>query len=330
MDFIFDMETQDPDDFLTLILLCGHPQVHLKAITMVPGSLAQISLVKWLFRTYFPQYSSIPIGYFDIHCKHPSVSAWHYKNFGYEIPLLKEEEIIQLGNIQPAYQILYQMIVENPQIIVLTGASLKNIARTLEYASSSSCTSSSASTSAESETPHSSFSLQTIIIQGGFAGCNIIPEEVQLTKFKGLLTCPTFNLNGDIPAAKLVLSSPLIQRKYLVSKNICHSVTYNSKLNDCITTAISLNPNTSATSHLQMIQSVMSRYGGGEKKLHDPFAACCAINRSIGVWEEVEMYVEKGKKGYEWGARKVDYSTNVFIIVNYNRQAFLETFCENQ
>ena len=31
LDIIYDMETDDPDDFLTLLLLLGHPQVNLKA-----------------------------------------------------------------------------------------------------------------------------------------------------------------------------------------------------------------------------------------------------------------------------------------------------------
>ena len=33
-DVVWDMETGDPDDFLTLLLLLGHPQVNLKAVTV--------------------------------------------------------------------------------------------------------------------------------------------------------------------------------------------------------------------------------------------------------------------------------------------------------
>ncbi|MFB2980068.1 hypothetical protein [Microseira sp. BLCC-F43] len=40
------METGDPDDFLTLLLLLGHPAVNLKAVTITPGSPQQIGLVR--------------------------------------------------------------------------------------------------------------------------------------------------------------------------------------------------------------------------------------------------------------------------------------------
>ncbi|CAF5077996.1 unnamed protein product, partial [Rotaria sp. Silwood1] len=32
------METNDPNDFITLLFLLGHPIVHLKAVTIVPES----------------------------------------------------------------------------------------------------------------------------------------------------------------------------------------------------------------------------------------------------------------------------------------------------
>lgn len=300
-DLIFDMETQDPDDFLTLILLCGHPKVNLKAVTLVPGSPYQIGLVKWLLAK-FPKYSGIPVGYFDINCRHNSVSAWHYKSFG---------EIPPSYDASPGSDIISSIVQENPSIILLTGGPLKNIANVIR--------------NSNSERP---FALDTIVIQGGFAGTNIVPFEKQLSKFHGMKTCPTFNLGGDIPAARLVLESPLIRNKFLVSKNVCHGVTYNHKLHTQIGEIIS-HSLSSNTLHLQMIHSVMSQYRG-EKKLHDPFAACCAINRAIGEFVEVEMYCERvTKKGYEWGARKVEYTTNTFIIIDYDRSLFLQTFCDH-
>eukprot|EP00966_Prymnesium_polylepis_P224486 5192168-Prymnesium_polylepis.1 len=44
---VFDMETQDPDDFLCLLFLASHPRVRLKAVTLVPGSPEQVGLVRW-------------------------------------------------------------------------------------------------------------------------------------------------------------------------------------------------------------------------------------------------------------------------------------------
>ena len=46
-DVVFDMETQDPDDFLCLLFLASHPRVNLKAVTITPGSREQVGLVRW-------------------------------------------------------------------------------------------------------------------------------------------------------------------------------------------------------------------------------------------------------------------------------------------
>ena len=45
INVVWDMETSDPDDFLTLLLLIGHPRVNLKAVTVTPGTPDQIGLV---------------------------------------------------------------------------------------------------------------------------------------------------------------------------------------------------------------------------------------------------------------------------------------------
>jgi len=38
-EIIFDMETGDPDDLFTLILLCGHPKVNLLGVSITPGTI---------------------------------------------------------------------------------------------------------------------------------------------------------------------------------------------------------------------------------------------------------------------------------------------------
>jgi hypothetical protein len=56
------------------------------------------------------------------------------------------------------------------------------------------------------------------------------------------------------------------------------------------------------------------------KKFHDPLAACCAIDESIGIWAEVELYREKGG----WGSR-LSPGSGVWIITGYDREKFLKT-----
>jgi pyrimidine-specific ribonucleoside hydrolase len=54
--------------------------------------------------------------------------------------------------------------------------------------------------------------------------------------------------------------------------------------------------------------------------LHDPLAACCAIDESIGSWAEVELFEEHG----EWGSRLAPGS-NSWIITAHDRDRFLAT-----
>ena len=44
--FVFDMETSDPDDFITLVFLLGHPEVDLRAVTITPGTREQVGVVR--------------------------------------------------------------------------------------------------------------------------------------------------------------------------------------------------------------------------------------------------------------------------------------------
>ena len=64
LKIILDMETQDPDDVLTLAMLADHPQVDLLAVTVTPGTPHQIGVVShvlWLLEK-----ESVPVGSFNI------------------------------------------------------------------------------------------------------------------------------------------------------------------------------------------------------------------------------------------------------------------------
>ncbi|MUG96148.1 hypothetical protein F7734_28930 [Scytonema sp. UIC 10036] len=56
------------------------------------------------------------------------------------------------------------------------------------------------------------------------------------------------------------------------------------------------------------------------KKFHDPLAACCAIDESIGTWAEVEIYC----KNHQWGA-KLSSGTSTWIITDYDHNKFIQT-----
>ena len=80
IDMVFDMETQDPDDFLCLLFLASHPRVRLKAVTLVPGSQEQVGLVRWALERL--GVANVAIGAGNIAHEKPSVSPWHWRAFG--------------------------------------------------------------------------------------------------------------------------------------------------------------------------------------------------------------------------------------------------------
>jgi inosine-uridine nucleoside N-ribohydrolase len=58
----------------------------------------------------------------------------------------------------------------------------------------------------------------------------------------------------------------------------------------------------------------------GGKAFHDPLAAACAIDPSIGEWCEVELYREHGR----WSSRLAPGS-GAHIIIGYDHAKFVDT-----
>ena len=290
IDVVWDMETSDPDDYLTLLLLLEHPKVRLKAVTVTPGTSYQVGLVR---RTLSEFGMNIPVGAFDIGYPKKCVSEWHEKVYG---------EICPSGDADDAATVLYENCDETTTLI--TGAPLKNIGRAIRRSHENS----------------SKFSVGRMFIQGGFAGVGVVPDNLQLEKFCGRTTCPTYNLNGDIQSACAVLNYPGIAIRRFVSKNVCHRVRYDRALHERFLSLNALRKNQEWI--LRGMEYYLSRHPEG-KKLHDPLAACCAINESIGTWAEVELFYNQG----EWGSR-LQTGTNTWIIIDYDYDLFIETLTD--
>ncbi len=216
IDVVWDMETGDPDDFITLLLLLGHPRVNLRGVTITPGTPDQVGVVRaalaWFGR-------SIPVGAFNIDHLPPSgnapppgrhgrrgvcVSSWHYKAFG-DMPPSRDAV--------PGPDLLRELCSASTTLV--TGGPLKNLGAAIR---------------------RPGFALGRLVVQGGFAGEGVVPPERQLAKFRGLVTCPTYNLNGDPSSAIAVLACQAIATKRFVSKNVCHGVLYDAALHACVGT----------------------------------------------------------------------------------------------
>lgn len=281
---IFDLETNDPDDALALLLLVGHPRVDLRAITVTPGSPWQIGIVRHVLKLFG---KDIPVGAFDIHHPKQCVSAWHYKVFG---------DVGCSYDARPGWEVLLENFAAD--VTLVTGAPLKNMRGVLSS--------------------KENWQLGRWMAQGGFAGEGVVPLDLQLTKFKGKRTCPTFNFNGDPDSALGCLNEPRILEKRLVSKNVCHGVIYDKLMHARFADV--------KRDSLIMLRKAMDIYLNNRpegKAFHDPLAAMCAIDPSIGEWKPVRMFREKG----EWGAELLP-SSDVSIIINYNHEQFVKTMLE--
>jgi Inosine-uridine nucleoside N-ribohydrolase len=280
INIIFDMETSDPDDVFTLCLLSHHPQVNLLGVTVTPGSRHQIGLVKHILKLLN---KDIKVGAKNINHPKECVSEFHYSWLG-KIPPAEAD-----GN---GPDVLWESAYGHHPYKIVCGASLGNL-----YAYS-----------------QRYVLIPEAVIQGGFAGDNIVPPELVLPKFKGKITCPTFNLNGDVPAALGVLSSQKILKRTFVSKNVCHGVVYDQAMHEYMLPYKNNNPGLNLM--VQGMEHYLKKHPSG-KAFHDPLAACVAIDPSICQFEEVELYRHKG----EWGSKKSD-NPNAIISISVDMDKF--------
>jgi len=288
---VWDMETGDPDDFLTLLMLLDHPRVDLRAVTVVPGSPAQIGVVRHglalLDRT-------VPVGAYDINDTGGEVSAWHYEAFG---------DIAPSTEAEPATELLLEYV--DADTTLLTGGPNRSLGAALDRA----------------QREGREWRIGTWVAQGGFAGEGVVPRERQLPKFAGRVTCPTWNLNGDPASALRGLRYGGMGVRRFVSKNVCHGVIYDEAMHE------RFEPVRHRRRSLELVWAAMGDYLRRRKRgkaFHDPLAACCAIDPSIGTWAEVELYYENVGRWGEWGSR-LHPGTGTWIITDHDHEKFLDT-----
>ncbi len=285
----FDMETSDPDDAMTLALLAGHPRVDLRAVTVTPGSDEQIGVVKHILKRL--DRSDVLVGSHSPGSKPGAVSDFHYRWLGKVAPAEADDSAVNV--------LLHPLSMWVGQVTLLTGGPLKNPGALLQQ--------------------HTRTHIGTWVAQGGFAGDSVVPAEHRLAKFTGRETCPTFNFNGAPKVALSMLSSPNIGKRWLVSKNVCHGVTYDLEMHLEVGRR-TLSPG------MKLVYEGMGVYLERRlegKLFHDPLAAAVAIDREVCQFREVEVYRERG----EWGSR-LAAGTNTHISVSVNHERFLDVLTE--
>lgn len=287
IDVHFDMETGDPDDFLTLALLATHPAVTLRSVSVNPGSYEQVGLVRRALALL--DRAGLPVGSRVRGREAGHVSGWHEK-FLKTWPRSEPDD--------DGHAIIARSIAAHPSLVVLTGGPLQNLRFWLEK--------------------HPEQALDCWVAQGGFAGDSLVDPANRLAKFDGRETCESYNFGGDPKGALAMLGAAQVRERRLISKNVCHGLAYDRAAHERVG-AISDKPAGLALVHRAM-EHYLSEHPQG-KLLHDPLAACAMIDPSVCAFREVEVYREKGC----WGARE-RAGSGTFIAVALDRERFWAVF----
>jgi pyrimidine-specific ribonucleoside hydrolase len=285
--FVFDMETRDPDDVLTLLFLGSHPLVDLRAVTITPGSEEQVRLVTWILDKMNLSRVRIGAQAWPTNAKAAAgMQGDFYKAFG----RAAQAEC----KCEPADRVLQECCDES--VTLLTGAPLHNLGAALQC---------------------NNFIVGRWVAQGGFAGEGVVPKKWQLAHLEGLTACSTTNFDGNSQAAEAALASSNIKEKVLVSKNVCHEALYDREswhkaLGDVI-------KQSGCPPGLQLMYRAMDNYLQNKscKKLHDPLALATALDNS--VCKLVEVDVTHQKNG--WGSTLAPGS-GIWISIQYDPEKF--------
>ena len=269
---VWDMETGDPDDAMTLCVLATHPRVDLLGVTVFPGGQDQVGLAKDILSLLGR--SDVPVGAGQPKKAGDRVGGFYRKWLGDIEPSLPDGTAVEV--IHTALRL--------GATHLITGAALTNPYQAMlswdgEFFDNWTC-------------------------QGGFAGDNVVPPQHRLPKFAGRVTCPTFNLNGDVKAALALIDTPRIRVKHFVTKNVCHGIFYNesTQLPDGAHPGLDL---------LKRGMRIYMRDHAGGKPLHDCIAAAAAIDPTIIEWVDGHIYRERGEWGTKPGSHKVSIALDV-------------------
>jgi pyrimidine-specific ribonucleoside hydrolase len=302
---MLEMETSDPDDFLTLCFLLDHPHVDLLGVTLVPGTEDQVALVEWALGETGREH--VPIGVWKPYSPQgfvtqgrTSVSTWHYKVFGRDIPRTPSRRVVTEAGVG-AYEgtwLIERELKRRPDATMLIGSAPKSFARL-----------------SHPERLEPFPPVARWVQQGGFAGDSLVAPEHRLAKFAGKETCPTFNLNGDPKGVLRLLKRPEITRRRFVSKNVCHGVLYDAVLD----AQVQPTERPGQRLFLQGAKAYLAEHGRG-KALHDTVAAAVVLDESVCTFAEVEIY----RAGGGWGARpKPGSPTAISIAIDREKFAAL-------
>jgi pyrimidine-specific ribonucleoside hydrolase len=278
----------DPDDFFALCYLFS-AGVDIRAILLTPGDESQVAIVKFLINELSPN-TLIGVPLIGRHREEPT-SVHRQLLEKYKYPLHSSECLLSEGLLNDRLHPVTELFI--------CGA-VKNIGRYLST---------------------HQVQITKATMQGGFIGYDEHGIKVpQLDKFKGRNTVATFNLNGDVKGSTAFLEANIQERRF-VSKNVCHTIVYNTDVHRRV---MQTPPRNRASELLREGMGLYLKRHPKGKKFHDPSAAVCHLHPEIATWVNAKLYREKG----QWGAH-VNGTTNDKIIVDIDYDKLWEHIAES-
>jgi inosine-uridine nucleoside N-ribohydrolase len=285
---------RDPDDFFCLCYLLASG-IDIKAITIFPGDEEQIALTRLICKTAG---KDIPIGIpANRKTKKSYCGEFHlsllekyksYENFHSSLLSDKKHSIVPDGI---GSDIIEETISNHPDCDLLCIGPVTNVAEFLEK---------------------SDHIFEKTTFQGGFLPYYLHSPNIRLDKFENVSRANSFNFNQDLDSISKVINSNQLKNKRFVSKNICHSVSYDLSIHKRVVPKCEISI---------LFHSAMSIYlnNHSSKKFHDPLASVCHVHPEIGQWiNGTPKYEEEGK----W-TTVLDASNNQ-LLCDLDYEAFWE------
>lgn len=263
---------RDPDDFFAICYLIG-AGVKIEAMFVTPGDPDQIAIGKFLSK-HLKQNFPVMSSYENRNKK--SSGGVHYQILNkYQYPLSEtpDNQEVDLNNKDI-------FIIGPPTKIgtMLDGKKLGNVT-----------------------------------VQGGFIGYDVHGLPCQkLEKFIGKQMVSAFNLGGAVQQANNIVNHKECESKRFVSKNLCHTIVYDSKIHDFVMSYKTKNP------AIKLLREGMELYLKNHKdgkKFHDPTAAVCHLHPQIATWVKAKLYSEKN----QWGSILDENGDDIIVDINRDK-----------
>lgn len=298
-----DIETGDPDDLWTLALTATHPKLNLKTVSVYPGRPDQIGLVRKVLKLVGRE--DVLIGANLLKDDKKSVGKYYYKWLG-DIP--EEAPDVNIPN-------LYRNHIVNGTDLI-TGGPLKNIHSILEYHIH--------------DSSRGGVLFRNWTAQGGFVGCNIIPDNEALEKFRGKEVMATYNLGGHKNSAQYLMNegSQNFNSIKMCGKNVCHGFVFNKEDVE----SLPKGKHDGLDIMIQGMEKYCEKKPEG-KAMHDILAALLHINPNHGKWVCGQPYREKGKWGFKeykmyfagcGNEYDTEYDTNIEALVSVDKESVMK------